>query len=656
MSYNIQHLHTTGRATIFTIITGLFCFMIAFIFNIGASEFNQAVAQQGDNSATTSVTVVNTPPQFTAPGAQEAIGSSITTPTNSGSQITFTSRAVDANGESYWLLICSENATPTPTGGNQPDCASGIQWAVSGLTSSAATATAATTTTETTLTGTQFAQENVWYAFLCDDNSSDQKCTGTSGVSGLTLPQQGTGTTSSPFYVNNPPVFSGISNNGPTDPGSSVLHTSVSSDTDNATTTDTTDTVQLFICDSGGFNYATQSCNGVEFASTTVFTAANATASDPIQIPTQDDVYNAFPYIIDNHGHAATSSLQGAASPFTVNNVAPFVLPGSITINNSDDMELSVEGGETSGFTLDFEISDNNSCQNQASTTQGEIPKYAVSLYRGTTTGAFGSTTCSALNAGDHDENDCYTGAATSTGRWDLNCTASTTACAGVAANDLSQAFSCTFSLWYIADPTDGTSVTNLYSNDDWYAQVIGIDDDNATGTAQEIDSGFVVDVTSFLAFDLQNLEIPYGALEPGQNTDDEFGSLGGGNTASSTMLATGNVGVDQLLSGSSMCPTFSGTSSPCSNSATSTIQDFRQVFATSSLATYALASSSGNNLSSTSAAELEINVFKSTSTSTPASGKTYWGVEIPGTISLSGDYTGFNTFMAVVGESVDWQ
>ena len=97
------------------------------------------------------------------------------------------------------------------------------------------------------------------------------------------------------------------------------------------------------------------------------------------------------------------------------------------------------------------------------------------------------------------------------------------------------------------------------------------------------------------------------------------------------------------------------GPGTECPNSASSTVQDFRQVFSPTSTATYLSASTSGNNLSSTTDQELEINVQKTTSTSTPATGITYWGIEIPGTITLSGDYTGRNTFIAVVGESANW-
>jgi hypothetical protein len=101
------------------------------------------------------------------------------------------------------------------------------------------------------------------------------------------------------------------------------------------------------------------------------------------------------------------------------------------------------------------------------------------------------------------------------------------------------------------------------------------------------------------------------------------------------------------------MCTTFTSAVA-CRNSATSTIAENNQVYATSSV-TYGFASSSVNRiLSSTTPKLLDINVKKSTTT-TSARGVTYWGIRIPSTITLAGAYTGENTFYGVVSSPAQW-
>jgi hypothetical protein len=97
------------------------------------------------------------------------------------------------------------------------------------------------------------------------------------------------------------------------------------------------------------------------------------------------------------------------------------------------------------------------------------------------------------------------------------------------------------------------------------------------------------------------------------------------------------------------MCINYA-TGLPCPNSATSTIAENNQVFATSSRP-YA----QGVALSSTTQQELEVNIPKSTATSTQATGDTVWGILVPGTLTLAGNYKGENTFTAIVGESQFW-
>ena len=151
MSYNMkelpQYINTAGKITVITSLLGVAVFAVVFLLNIGAQEFRQVEAQ---GLATTSVTVLNTPPQWTI-DAQESTPSSTTTPTNSGRVITWRATATDSNAESYYLLICNNGNVPTPNSAAVPACGAGaVRWAVSSFTTSGIQATAATTTTEPT--------------------------------------------------------------------------------------------------------------------------------------------------------------------------------------------------------------------------------------------------------------------------------------------------------------------------------------------------------------------------------------------------------------------------------------------------------------------------------------------------------------------------
>jgi hypothetical protein len=340
----------------------------------------------------------------------------------------------------------------------------------------------------------------------------------------------------------------------------------------------------------------------------------------------QDQTYNAYGFLVDQHNHSASGGAQGSNPGFEVNNVAPTVSGASIIINGGNDIQLTNPAGQTTGFTLGVTVSDANSCVNAASTS--EVVGLVVSLFRTN----IGSTTCNG-SAGSYNPNRCYpSGVATTT--WNLSCTASSTSCTGP--TDPTVLWSCTYPLWFLADPTDATSP---FASTTWSAAVAGVDDDNATGTMST--SSATVELYTFPALSLLTAQIPYGALEPGTNNPTL--------SASTTIAAVGNAGLDQELEGESMCTTFS-VSTPCPVSATSTVPESEQRFATSSVAYL-----SGQTLSSTTPFQLEINVPKTTSTSTFATGITYWGTRVPGSITLAGSYTGLNTFIAVVSEPGEW-
>jgi hypothetical protein len=620
MSYNTDHLRTAGKITVYTTFIGVVVFAIVFIFNLGENQIKQADAQ---SSATTTVTVLNTPPVWTATTTEE-FESSQTIPTDEGTQVSWVAVGTDSNAENYWLLICDSNATPTPNSGGAPSCTSGVQWAVSGTTTSGTQARAATTTLSA------WSESNPWFAWICDNNSGTPRCNNTY--------TQGTNATnSSPFEVNHRPTFTAFSDPVVGNPGDSVTFYSTSTDND---VNGPGDQVFLTVCSVVGFSTTTNSCNGsgaVTLATSSAYVNDDASATFTIIIPTQDQNYNVFPYIIDTHGLEATGGEQGSPATLTVNNVAPTVLNTSISLVQpvTTDILLTSEAGETTGFTLSFETTDNNSCDSVIGVPLGdEVSDFDLSIYRS----GVGSTTCtssSGLNA-----NNCYPSDVAPTA-WNLLCTASSTTCSG--SSDTNMTWNCTFPLWYIADPTEGTATQTPYSGQNWRAQVRGIDDDSAVGAFTESSSG--VNVKPLLAFALNTLSIPYGSLEPGAKNEIL--------TATTTISATGNVGLDKDVTGESMCSTYTNAS-PCLPSATSTIPEYEQVFATSSVA-YTTAEGWGNTLSSTTPKEIELNVKKTIATTSIETASAYWGIRVPGSISFAGAYTGQNTFTAILGEASEW-
>ena len=612
MTYNLQerskYLKTAGKITMAAAISGLLVFAFVFLFNAGKTELLKVEAQ----TATTTITVLNTPPQWITL-AHEEFESSSSTPTNSGTSISWVAVAENNGGAPYYLIVCSTNATPTIPVSGQPYCNGGVQWGVSTSTVESTQARVSTTTTEV---GAFAGEVLPWFAWVCDNDPVNPRCNNT-------YSQGINATNSSPFHVNFRPTLANVTSNSPVDPGAVLTFNSTSSD---GNVVRGPDDIFLYVCNGNDFVPSTRSCVSGVLASTTVGVNSDAAASFTLPSVIRDDIYDAYVFIVDEYNHGGQGGVHATNEGFTVNNVAPTVASGMISINGGTNISLSVPAGETTGYTLTFETSDANSCRNASNNP--EMVANQIALFRT----SFGTSTCTGL-AGSYNANSCYpsgVGAAV----WNLSCTASTTSCTG--SSDPTQLWSCTFPLWFVADPTDGSSP---YSADTWSAAISGIDDNNATGTATI--GATPVEVLSFPAIDLLTAEIPYGALEPGENT----GTL----DATTTILSVGNTGLNQNVEGEAMCPGFS-VGSPCGNSATSTIPDFKQEFATSSVSY-----NSGFDLSSSTPQLLELRVPKTTSTSTPNNGVTYWGIEVPIAITTAGAYTGLNTFYAVTSGAAFW-
>ena len=133
--------------------------------------------------------------------------------------------------------------------------------------------------------------------------------------------------------------------------------------------------------------------------------------------------------------------------------------------------------------------------------------------------------------------------------------------------------------------------------------------------------------------------------MQPGQQNDPL--------ATTTNLIAQGNTGLDEDLYGDTMCTDWTAPDScdsPSHNSGNS-IPVANQVFATSSVA-YA----SGTALTaSTSPTSLGIHVPKTTATSSPQSKDTYWGINVPGVITVAGSYTGQNTITATISNSTYW-
>jgi hypothetical protein len=594
----------TGKISLLTTFLGVGVLALGLLVDIPHAN---KVAQA--DTATTSVTVLNTPPQWVMM-ALEVPESSTSSPTNSGTAVNWQAVADDSSGDDYYLIVCKTSAAPTANNLAAPECAGGStnRWVRTGRIVTNATATASYTTQESD------PETNNWYAFVCDHNANS--------YCNLTY-SQGTGTGTSPFKVNHRPTFSAYSVTSAINPGGVVGWSATSSDPDVLAG----DTVQLFVCKG-------QTFTGSDCGASGTWCSSGASSTDPFCLffassTYPDAYYSAYGYIRDNYGHLPSGGQQGTNQRMTVNNVTPSIAAASVSLLDTDDtgpLILTVPGTTTPNFEVRFTVTDQNSCRTASSTD--EIVESFTNVYRSGIT----STGCD--TSGEYNANNCYPGSI-NYGTWNLNCTASSTSCLGTSDADL--IIQCTFPLWFYTESTDGTGVSTdpIYFAQNWLASAEAADNNGASSTLVESSAGS--ELVSFLAYDVATTSISYGGLQPGQSVDPV--------SKITDLQSVGNVGLDQTLYGTDMCPTYP----TCTGNATSTIFVNNQKYASSTLA-YASAST----LLTNPGAEFEINVRKST-TSVPEFKNTYWGITVPGTITLSGDYIGQNTLIGITGESAAW-
>jgi hypothetical protein len=639
---------SAGKITLVTILSGAIVTVMTFgaYFQLGAGW---VMAATGTSTVQTSVTVLNVPPVWTF-NAHEYVASATSTPTQSGWTLQFAAVGTDSNGDNYYLLICygtSTTAAPTAgASGAPPTCGSGaLQWAISPYTTSGSVAIAATTTKETF----PFNQEsNNWYGWVCDAAASNPSCNAaytnsdnTDTDNNTAHGHSGTGTqypdSNSPFVINHPPVFSFISTSSAVLPGGTVTWTATATDTD--TIVPGGEVIQLWICKAQDF--ATSTCGaGGTWASSTI-THFNPSTSTVIAIPAQDHTYNAYAYIQDTRGHQATSTLQASNTTFTVLNATPTVSSVTfISTSSATDIQLFRPHATSGPYEVHFTVTDTNGCQNYAGGNEDAFA--STSVYRSAMSTCISSTTI--------NTNMCYPSADPQT---QIVCTQDTTGggqCVNFDGNHTpgsggsTATWTCKVPIWYNADPTDAGSV---FAGQSWKATVQAADDNFATSTVPVTSAGTTMD--KFLAFSVSTTSIAYGGLQPGQSTSGNFHE----NT---DLNEWGNTGIDEMLYGDTMCVGWTSFGS-CDNggavASSSQIASWNQQAATSTVPfndpkTYPLHASSTPLV-------IALGVPKTTSTSSPNTKNTYWGIHIPIEITTSGAYIGQNVIGAVVSNSNYW-
>jgi hypothetical protein len=620
MAKIIKKMH--GRTIPLVLLLGLVATTIVAgtLFNSHEKKSHQADA----STATTTLTVLNLAPNWIV-NAYESPASSTSTPTNVGTTTQWIAKGHKDSGEGYYLIICNETATPTPVASNPPECKSGAgaRWARSPFTASDDFATATRTALITD------AESNVWYAFLCDQNSANPMCTPSY--------RQGNGNfdSSSPFYVNHRPHFNLFRDDSPTNPGSDVTWTASSVDYD---VTGNGDQVKLYVCKANDFTGS--DCGGGGKYCESAYFSSTPTCTFTLESVKHDANYTSFGYVVDTHGFSATSvggGAQGTDSVLTVANVQPSINADSIYIINWDGtigtMSVTSLKAQTVRYRVQYEVRDDNGCKNSAGGQ--EIKGAYINLYRTDVT----QSGCD--DPSEFDANKCYVGTSTTIGRWSVvsGQNQDSTGCADDTDNKAE--WTSTFTMWYVASPTDGENqVQSQWWDQSWKASVWAVDDNGATSTS--IESTASSEMAVLMGMDLNDNTIDYGSLAPNSQRD---------LNVPTTIAATGNVGLDEDLSGNDMC-----TKPPypvCSGSATDTIAVANQKYALSAVS-YDDIPSVAIPLSGTPST-FGLHCLKSTSTSTQATAATYWGAKVPVDITKAGVYTGQNTIGMAVSSGQFW-
>ena len=513
---------------------------------------------------TTSVTVGNDPPAFTTDATCgsypcESPARYTASPVNVGTSTTFRATAAEPNGENYYLIVCKTDVFNENNSG-APTCETDQTICVSTATANGVAATC----NYTALSGD--AEDQAWYAKVCDNNTTDQTCSASS--------QGNTGqNAASPLVVNHAPDIESLSNDADsaptaTAPGQLVTWTSVASDPDSSSG----DTIDLHVCSTNSFNGTL--CAATQYCSDT------GKASDPTcsyQIPAGIDdeasPYAAYGFITDNHDFDPTVSTP---SDYYVANVAPTIL--SISTNGGSDITLT--GGEypaTTSASFVVSIQDNNGCSDLNTPTSRVIYRSSVS----------GGNACSG------NTNNCYTGGS---GAYAVLCNSNST-CTG--ATDVDVTYTCTADMQYHSDPT---VLSTPWDDDTWLSYFAIADND-----AQSVnDTAAGVELNMLQALNAGNLS--YGTMSAGTN-DSTL-------TDSNSITNTGNTALDAQVS----------SAAPMSDSNSHTIAVNNQRADPASGTAWASAAVTLSGSGQT----VQIDTTKTTVSASPVTDAIYWGINIP--------------------------
>lgn len=191
--------------------------------------------------------------------------------------------------------------------------------------------------------------------------------------------------------------------------------------------------------------------------------------------------------------------------------------------------------------------------------------------------------------------------------------------CSGGAGSGTTQPFTCTFPVWFIADPTD---VGSNNAADDWTCKITPSDGDG-TGS----DGTDTIEMNSLSAISVTPSSIDFnGALSAGGNS----GSI----NDTTEFYNIGNVAIDVEVSGSNLCTDYP----TCATN----------VISTGNIEYKDTAFTYGAGIDLTNSPVFNgYNIAKSTVRPSNQSRTTYWGIGIPLSVT-SGTYTGVATFTAL--------
>jgi len=446
-------------------------------------DFNLPIAEAQDDTATTSVTVKNAPPEFTTQTA-ESPSSTSTSPINVGDEISFQATASDDEGNQYYLIVCSSVGATAGAGGAAPSC-TGTEFCVSDATNADSQASCDYAVVD------PGAESDEWYSYVCDNHASEAECSD-SYSQGIA---PGAGDDSSPFYVNHAPSLTAVATSDDNKaPGADFQITASVTDTD---VSGGADVLELFVCSTDSWATSTGcTANQICYATST---SADVTCTGSTTIPTVDQAYTYYAFVKDWHEMPATGNSQ--TSTYTITNVLPAV--GGVDLNDGNDIILNLKGAIAKTVTAtSTTLTDNNGCT--------DIVNATSTVYW---SGVTGGASCAA------DPDNCY----------QITCTAVVGSCTGD--SDLDMEYVCTADLAFHAVPT--TDINNPYDGDNWLATIRAFDEvGSGAGTSA---SG--AEVVTLLGLDVSQGTIPYGTVRSGQDT--------GATNATTTLVNYGNVPID---------------------------------------------------------------------------------------------------------------